>query len=307
MNRLKTQLGSLELQSPLMTASGTFGQDGSALQFLSQRELGAIVLKTVTPQPRHGNPPPRLFETPSGLLNSIGLENQGVEAFLNEVVPELGSEGIPIVANVGGESVDEFCQMVEAFGDLDCFQALELNLSCPNVGGGRLPFSTCEKAVHEVLDACRSLTKKPLWAKLSPNVTRIAPMAIAAEKAGADALTVGNTVLGLAVNWRTRKPELGVGYGGFSGPAIRPIAMRMVWETSQAVDIPVIGCGGISSAEDVLSFLVAGASSVQLGTAFFRNPSLFGEVSRQLTLLLEQEGASVSELSRSLEWPSSCS
>jgi dihydroorotate dehydrogenase (NAD+) catalytic subunit len=193
--------------------------------------------------------------------------------------------------------------MVEAFGELSCFQALELNLSCPNVGGGSLPFSTCPEAVAEVIRACRGLTDKPLWAKLSPNVTRIAPMATAAQEAGADGLTVANTVLGLAVNWKTRKPELGVGFGGYSGPAIRPIALRMVWEASQVVSIPVIGCGGISSADDVLSFLVAGASAVQLGTAFFRNPNLFTEVADELLQLLEAEKTSVSELVGTLEWP----
>ncbi|MFQ5749988.1 MAG: dihydroorotate dehydrogenase, partial [Planctomycetota bacterium] len=201
---LRTRIGSLELASPLLTASGTFGHDLAALEFLEAGDLGALVLKTVTPRPRPGNPPPRLVETPAGLLNSIGLENRGLDAFLEKTVPLLEAAPVPVIANAGGESPAEFEAMAAAFEGVSAVAGVELNLSCPNVQGGRLPFATSPEAVAEVVRGCRRRLQKPLWAKLSPNVTRIAPLAQAAEKAGADALTVANTLLGLVVDWRAR-------------------------------------------------------------------------------------------------------
>ncbi len=300
---LATRVGALELSSPLLTASGTFGHDGEATAFLEPGDLGALVLKTVTPRPRHGNRAPRLVETPCGLMNSIGLENRGVEAFLAENLGALERLPMPVVANAGGESVEEYAAMIRAFGPLDAFAAIEVNLSCPNVQGGSLPFSSSAEAVAEVVAACRALTDKPLWAKLSPNVTRIAPLAAAAEAAGADALTVCNTVLGLAVDWRQRKPALGAGFGGLSGPAVRPIAMRMVREASQAVSIPIVASGGAACADDVLQFLVAGASAVQIGTAGFREPSCVSRVAAELRRELAAEGLTAAELVGTLEWP----
>lgn len=300
---LATRVGALELSSPLLTASGTFGHDGEATAFLQPGDLGALVIKTVTPRPRHGNPPPRLVETPSGLMNSIGLENRGVEAFLAEHLPALERLPMPVVANAGGESVEEYCTMVRAFGGLDAFAAIEVNLSCPNVQGGSLPFSSSPEAVGEVVAACRAITDKPLWAKLSPNVTRIAPLAEAAEAAGADALTVCNTVLGLVVDWRRRRPALGAGFGGLSGPAVRPIALRMVREASQAVRIPIVASGGAACADDVLQFLVAGASAVQVGTSGFREPSAVSRIAAELREVLAAEGLTAAELVGSLEWP----
>ena len=300
---LATRVGALELSSPLLTASGTFGHDGEATAFLEPGDLGALVLKTVTPRPRHGNRAPRLVETPCGLMNSIGLENRGVEAFLAENLGALERLPMPVVANAGGESVEEYAAMIRAFGPLDAFAAIEVNLSCPNVQGGSLPFSSSAEAVAEVVAACRALTDKPLWAKLSPNVTRIAPLAAAAEAAGADALTVCNTVLGLAVDWRKRKPALGAGFGGLSGPAVRPIAMRMVREAFQAVSIPIVASGGAACADDVLQFLVAGASAVQIGTAGFREPSCVSRVAAELRRELAAEGLTAAELVGTLEWP----
>ena len=300
---LATRIGALELRSPLLTASGTFGHDGEATAFLGPGDLGALVLKTVTPRPRHGNPPPRLVETPAGLLNSIGLENRGVAAFLDQNLAALERLEMPVVANAGGETVEDFRAMVRAFGPLDAFAAIELNLSCPNVQGGSLPFSSSPEAVAEVVSACRELTTKPLWAKLSPNVTRIAPLAEAAEQAGADALTVCNTVLGLVIDWRRRKPALGAGFGGLSGPAVRPIALRMVREASQAVSLPVVASGGAACAGDVLQFLVAGASAVQIVTAGFREPSRISRIAAELRRELASEGVTAAELVGTLEWP----
>ncbi len=300
---LATRIGALELPSPLLTASGTFGHDGEATRFLRPGDLGALVLKTVTPRPRHGNRPPRLVETPSGLMNSIGLENRGVEAFLADHLGALEALELPVVANAGGESVEEYCQMVRAFGPLAAFDAIEVNLSCPNVQGGSLPFSSSPEAVAEVIGACRALTDKPLWAKLSPNVTRIAPLAEAAERAGADALTVCNTVLGLVVDWKSRRPALGAGFGGLSGPAVRPIAMRFVREAAEAVSIPIVASGGARCADDVLQFLVAGASAVQVGTAGFRDPSRISGIADELRRELAAEGLQASDLVGTLEWP----
>jgi len=301
--RLRTRVGSLELASPVLSASGTFGHDGAALSFPGPGGLGALVLKTITPRPRSGNPPPRLAETPAGLLNSIGLENPGLAAFLRDTAPGLAELPVPVVANAGGESVAEYEEVVAAFDAVPGIAAIELNLSCPNVQGGRLPFATSVDALGEVVAACRARTRKPLWAKLSPNVTRLAPLARAAEEAGADALTVANTLLGLAVDWRRRRPVLGAGLGGLSGPAVRPVALRLVWEVRQAVSLPIVASGGAASAEDVLAFLVAGASAVQVGTAVFRRPDLHRRITAALEQLLAGEECTVQELVGSLRWP----
>lgn len=302
---LATRIGRLELASPLLTASGTFGHDGEALRFLAPADLGAFVLKTVTPRPRPGNPPPRLVETPAGLLNSIGLENRGVEAFLAEALPRLERLEVPVVANAGGESVAEYREMARRFGAVAAFAAIEINLSCPNVQGGSLLFASSPEAVAEVVAAFRAETDKPLWAKLSPNVTRIAPLAQAAAAAGADALTVCNTLLGLVVDWRRRRPVLGAGYGGLSGPAVRPVAMRLVREAALAVDLPIIASGGAACADDVLQFLVAGASAVQIGTAAFREPVLIGRIAAELRRELGAAGLRAADLVGSLVWPAS--
>jgi len=299
---LQTSLGTLTLDSPLLTASGTFGHDSAALAFLEPGDLGALVLKTVTPEPRHGNPPPRMLEFTGGVMNSIGLENKGLDYWRLHVAPQLEQLAVPVVANAGGHCAAEYAQMVEAFDAMKGVAAIELNLSCPNVKGGT-QFSTDAVALAEVVRECRKLTTKPMWVKLSPNVGSIAPLAKAAEDAGADALTVCNTIVGMLVDWRTRKPRLGNGIGGMSGPAVRPVATRLVWESSNAVQIPVIASGGAESADDVLDYLVAGATAVQIGTASFRRPDVISRIAKDLRQILTVEDLKLADLLGTLQWP----
>lgn len=288
--RLAVRLGALRLRNPVMSASGTFGHGAEMQGFVPPSAMGALVLKTVTPHPRHGNPLPRIHETPAGMLNSIGLENKGIEVFLREGWPKLLALDVPLVMNIGGESEEEFSSIAKRLVGLPQLAAVEVNLSCPNVQGGRLPFATDPSAAHDAIAAVRSELNVPLFAKLSPNVARIAPIAEAVEKAGADAITAINTLLGLGLDWRRRKPHLATVVGGFSGPAIKPVALRMVRECSLAVKIPIIGCGGISCAEDVMEFLVAGASAVQVGTWSYVRPNGILEIVQDLSRLLDEEG-----------------
>lgn len=299
---LTTRIGALELASPLLTGSGTFGHDPAALAFLRAGDLGALVLKTVTPEPRPGNPNPRMCEFPGGVMNSIGLENKGLEYWREQVAPELAKTPVPVVANAGGHDLDGFAIMTEAFDAMQGVAAIELNLSCPNVRGGT-QFSTDPEALDRVVRACRARTRKPMWVKLSPNVGAIAPLARAAEGAGADALVVCNTVLGLLVDWRSRKPRLGNGYGGMSGPAVRPVATRLVWECHNAVGLPIVASGGATSADDVLDFVVAGATAVQVGTASFRRPDAISRIAADLRRLLAEEDLDLATLRGSLAWP----
>jgi dihydroorotate dehydrogenase (NAD+) catalytic subunit len=299
---LRTRVGSLELTSPLLTGSGTFGHDPAALRFLGPGDLGALVLKTVTPEPRQGNPAPRMAEFHGGVLNAIGLENKGLAYWRETVAPELAALPVPVVANAGGHSVDDYVTMTGAFDAMEGVAAIELNLSCPNVADG-IQFSTEVPALLEVVRACRAVTQKPLWVKLSPNVARIAPFARASEEAGADALTVCNTLIGMLVDWRARAPLIANGTGGMSGPAVKPLALRLVHESARAVSIPILASGGASTAEDVLEFTVAGATAVQVGTASFRRPDAISSIARELRELLEQEGTTLDELRASLRWP----
>ena len=299
---LRTAIGSLELDSPILTASGTFGHDPTALAFLQPGDLGALVLKTVTREPRFGNPPQRLAEFPGGLLNAIGLENKGLEYWRETVAPQLAAVPVPVVANAGGHSTADYVAMTAAFDAMAEVAAIELNLSCPNVEGGT-QFSTDVAALELVVQLCRAVTNKPLWVKLSPNVASIVPFAQAAEASGADALTVANTLIGMLVNWRTRRPVLANGTGGMSGPAVRPLVLRLVWETARAVTIPVIASGGASNAEDVLDYVVAGATAVQVGTAVFRRPGVISEIATDLRRLLQEENTCLQELRASLVWP----
>ena len=300
---LSTTIGSLSLRTPLLTGSGTFGHDASALSFLNPDDLGALVLKTVTPQPRPGNPNPRMAEYEGGILNSIGLENRGLHYWRDKVAPELAQIAVPVIANAGGHTLEEYVEMTIAFSEMEGVEGIELNLSCPNVEGGTR-FATDPIALAQVVAACRVVTEKPLWAKLSPNVESIVPFAQAAEQAGADALTVSNTFLGLLVDWRTRQPQLGRGFGGVSGSGIRPLALRFVYESAQAVEIPIVASGGAASAKDVLDFMVAGASAVQIGTATFRTPDLLSKIAHDLRALLKEDGSTIQTLIGSLEWPS---
>lgn len=287
----------LSLENPLMSASGTFGSGWEGRQFADLARVGALVSKTVTRRPRPGNPPPRIVETPAGMLNSIGLENRGVDAFVAETLPRMRELGPKVVVNVGGESTDEFVELAARFADAGV-DAIEVNLSCPNVQEGRLLFCIEPRLTETVIRQVRDVVPEaiPVLAKLSPNVTSIADIARAAEAGGADAITAINTLIGMAVDWRRRRPVLGRGIGGLSGPAIKPVALRMVWEVARAVAIPVVGVGGIATADDVLEFLVAGASAVQVGTANFVDPTRLVTLVDDLRTRLTEEETTVSQL-----------
>ena len=300
---LAVQFRRLLLPNPILVASGTFGYAREMQAFVDFHRLGGIIPKTVTPLPRPGNPPPRTVETASGMLNSIGLDNDGLDAFLVKHLPALLRLGAPLIVNIAGKTRDEFAQMaarLDAFPDI---AALELNISCPNVTGGT-DFGTDPEQTAAVVSGVRSACRFPILAKLTPNVTSVVPIAQAASEAGADAVSLINTFQGLVVDWRRRKPVLGNGLGGLSGPAIKPLALRIIWQVAQKVDVPIIGIGGIQSIDDVLEFLVAGATAVQVGTANFYNPTLSVQLVDQLHATLDEIGCrSVTEVVGTIQWP----
>jgi len=273
-----------------MVASGTFGYSREMAGLGDLRRLGAILPKTITQKPRAGNPPPRTVETCGGMLNSIGLDNDGIEAFVERQMPYLAGLGTAIVVSIAGKSYDEFVEMASRLEGVPGIAALELNVSCPNVSGG-VDFGTnpgiCEKVVAGVRNAC----SYPILAKLTPNVTDITAVARAAEAGGADAICLINTVLGMAIDWRRRRPRLGNVLGGLSGPAIKPVALRAVYQVAQVVDVPLVGIGGIASIDDCMEFLVAGATAVQIGTANFYNPRVSLQILDALPAALAELGA----------------
>ena len=287
---LQVQLGRLRLANPILVASGTFGYAREMAGMVTLDRLGGIVPKTITPLPRPGNAPPRTYETTGGMLNSIGLDNDGIEAFVENHLPYLASLGTAIIVSIAGKSRDEFVRMAGRLDGLPGVAALELNISCPNVSGG-VDFgtdpATCESVVAGVRGAC----SLPILAKLTPNVTDIRLIARAAEAGGADAVSLINTCLGMAINWRRRRPILGNVLGGLSGPAIKPIALRAVFQVARAVKVPVVGIGGIATLDDVMEFLVAGASAVQLGTVNFYNPTVSLQILDALPAALASLGA----------------
>lgn len=268
---LTVTLGRLHLRNPILVASGTFGYAREMAGVVDFTRLGGIVPKTVTRQPRIGNPPPRTVETPSGMLNAIGLDNDGIDHFIAHHFPYLRTLPTGIIANIAGKTEVEFFEMAEKIGREPGLAALELNLSCPNVSGG-VDFATDPAVTHRVVAGVRAVCPLPILAKLTPNVTNIVPIAQAAADAGADAVSLINTFIGMAINWRKRQPILGNVTGGLSGPAIKPLALRLVWQVANKVKVPIIGIGGISTIDDVMEFLVAGASAVQIGTANFFDP-----------------------------------
>ena len=271
---ISVKLGSLELSNPVMAASGTFGYGLEFIPFVDLNRLGGLCTKGLSLKPRIGNQVPRVFETASGMLNAIGLENVGLERFRDEKLPLLQEYKTRIVVNFFGETVAEYAEMAEQLSSLERVDALEMNISCPNVEEGGLAFSSNPQIVEQVVRAVRPMTQKFLIVKLSPNVANICEIARAAEGAGADAVSLVNTCVGMALDIETGKPFLANGSGGLSGPAIKPIALNMVYQVARAVSIPVIGIGGIRSAEDALEFLMAGASAVQVGTANFFDPAV---------------------------------
>jgi len=271
---LAVQLGALHLSNPILAASGTFGYGVEFAGLVDLNRLGGFVVKGLSAQPMNGAPPPRLVPTASGMLNAVGLQNVGVRAFVAEKLPALHGCRAAVIANAFGHSTEEYVEVIRVLEDAEGLAAYELNISCPNVKRGGMQYGSDPASTGEVVTAARQAAKRrPLWVKLSPNVTDIRPIAQAAEAAGADVLTVANTYLGMSIDPATRKSRLGNQTGGLSGPAIKPLTLRLVHEVSQVVKIPVVGLGGIESAEDAVEFLLAGASAVQVGTAHFANPS----------------------------------
>lgn len=269
---LRVDIGGLVLQNPVIAASGTYGVGREYDKLVDVKKLGAVCAKTITLKARTGNRPPRLWETPSGMLNSIGLQNDGVDAFIEKDLPFLEGLGIPVIVSIAGNTVDEYEKLAKMVGALGGVDAVELNISCPNVKAGGAVFGSDAGMAAEVTAKTRLATSKPLIVKLTPNVGDIASVAVACDRAGADAISLINTVLGMAVDIETGRPRLGAVVGGLSGPAIRPIAVRMVYQVAQAVDVPVIGMGGISGPADALEFIIAGATAVSVGTASFVDP-----------------------------------
>lgn len=284
--------GGLTLRNPVMTASGTFGYGREFSDFVNLQSLGAIVVKGISILPRSGNPPPRIVETTGGMLNAIGLENVGVEGFLRDKLPYLRELGTPVVVNILGDSLDDYACLAEILNDISGISALEVNISCPNVKRGGVAFGTDPEMVKAVTKVVKAKSNLPVIIKLSPNVTDITVTARAAEEGGADAVSLINTLIGMAIDHRTRTPRLANVIGGLSGPAIKPVALRMVWQTAKAVKIPVIGIGGIMNAEDALEFLIAGAAAVQIGTANLVNPDTTERVVEGITSYLQESGCS---------------
>jgi dihydroorotate dehydrogenase (NAD+) catalytic subunit len=290
MPNLSVTLGRLQLRNPVLVASGTFGYAREMADVVDFTRLGGVIPKTVTRQLRAGNPPPRTVETPSGMLNAIGLDNDGIEHFISHHLPYLRSLPTAIIANIAGKTEQEFVEMAEMIGREAGLAALELNLSCPNVSGG-VDFAVDPETTQRVVQRVRAVCPLPLIAKLTPNVTDIVPIAQAAADGGADAVSLVNTFVGMAVDWRRRRPILGNVTGGLSGPAIKPLALRLVWRTARSVKIPIVGVGGIATLDDVMEFLVAGASAVQMGTVNFYDPTASVRVVEALPAALTQLSA----------------
>lgn len=299
--RLAVEIAGIKMNTPVMGASGTFGFGMEYQDFLDLHEVGAVFSKGITPQPRAGNPGVRIAETPSAMLNSIGLENPGLEVFKRDILPQAAQLPTAFIVNISAGTVEEYGEMAAAL-DVDGVDGLEVNISCPNVKEGGIVFGTDPKAAAAVTASVKQHTHKPVIVKLSPNVTSIATMAQAVEAAGADCISLINTLMGMAIDIRRRRPLLGNVTGGMSGPAVKPIALRMVWQVAQAVSIPVIGLGGITSAEDAIEFLLAGASGVQVGAQNFQDPGVIAKITQGLDEYLAQNGLQhVSELVGALE------
>ncbi len=275
---LSVEIGGLILKNPVITASGTFGYGNELNQLINLSSLGAIIVKGLSLEPMPGNPPPRIVETPCGILNSIGLANVGIKAFIKEKLPALHKIKTPIIANIYGHSMSEYAKITKIIEDTEKIAALEVNISCPNVEKGGMAFGTDSYTAAKVTEHVKKNTTKPVIVKLTPNVTDITSIAVAVESAGAQALSVTNTILGMAVDVPTRKPKLANIIGGLSGPAIKPLALYLVYKVANRVKIPVIGLGGIMNYEDALEFLIVGATAIQIGTATFVNPKTAIEV-----------------------------
>ncbi len=285
----------LLLGNPVMTASGTFGYGTEYAELVDIQRLGAIVCKGTTLEPKDGNPQPRLKETPSGLLNSIGLQNIGVEAMIKEKAPMWASWKVPVIVNIAGESVEDYARVASRLDGVTGVSGLEVNIGCPNVKAGGMEFGKDPEAAAAVTKAVKAATSLPIIVKLTPNVTDIVEIALAVSEAGANAICLINTLRGMAIDTAARKPALGNVYGGLSGPAIKPVALSMVYQAAKETRVPIVGCGGISSAEDALEFIMAGASAVEVGTIQFVNPRALIDVLEGIERFMQKEG--VTELS----------
>ncbi|MEW6440931.1 MAG: dihydroorotate dehydrogenase [bacterium] len=304
MPNTSVSIAAVALKNPVMTASGTCGYGEELAGFFDLSRLGALVVKGISVLPRPGNPPPRIVETCGGMLNAIGLQNVGFEAFVRDCLPGLRQVRTALIVNILGESEEEYALLAESLGGQDGVAAIEVNVSCPNVKRGGLSFGADPEALERLVRTIRTRTARPLLVKLSPNVTDVVDMALRAEDAGADGLTLINTLRGMAIDLSSRSPSLGTVVGGLSGPAIKPVALRMVWEVSRRVRIPVVGVGGILTAEDALEFLVCGATAVQVGTAHFRSPTACIDVIEGIDAYLTAHGiGDVRELIGSLKVP----
>lgn len=298
---LNVNIGGIEMRNPVMTASGTFGYGNEYANFVDLNRLGAIVVKGVTSVPWPGNPMQRIMETPSGMLNAIGLQNVGVEGFISEKLPYLRDFDVPVIVNVCGKTTTEYLTVIKKLNEVEGIAGVELNISCPNLECGGMSFGVDAKLAYQLVTEVRAITDLPVLVKLSPNVTDITVIAGAVEDAGADALSAINTLLGMAINAETRAPELANVTGGLSGPAIKPVALRLVWEVFKTVSIPIVGMGGIMTATDAVEFFIAGASAVAIGTANFVNPQASVEVVAGIHDYLQNAGLeSIGELVGSL-------
>ncbi|MDI6709398.1 MAG: dihydroorotate dehydrogenase [Bacillota bacterium] len=285
---LSVEIAGIRMKNPVMTAAGTFGTEYAP--FVDLNRLGALALKTITLEAREGNPPPRVAETPAGMLNAVGLQNPGVERFVAEILPPLVELDTPLIVSIAGATVDEYGRLAARLETARGIAALEVNISCPNVRAGGIAFGTVPEMAAEVIRTVRANTSRPVIAKLSPNVTDIAAVALAVAKAGADALSLINTVLGMAIDIRTRRPILASVFGGLSGPAVKPIALRAVWQVYKAVRLPIIGMGGITTGADAVEFFLAGATAVAVGTANIVNPKATVDVLQGIEEYLKREG-----------------
>lgn len=290
---LAVSCGGVDFRNPVLTASGTFGYGKEFEQLMDLRAIGGLVTKGISPQPRFGNATPRICETAAGMLNSIGLENVGVDGFREEKLPYLRTCGAKVIVNFFGTTFDEYVACGEALGRLDGVDALEMNVSCPNIKAGGIEFGTEPRVLGELVKACRAVVKKPLWIKLTPNTADIVALARACADNGADALSIINTITGMAIDARTRRPKIATIFGGLSGPAIKPIALRMVYQVRRAgVPLPISGIGGVRTGQDAIEFFLAGATTVQVGTESFVNPAAAERVVRDIERFCRAQGVS---------------
>lgn len=299
---LKVNIGGLEMKNPVMTASGTFGYGIEYADFVNLEDIGGIIVKGTTLNPREGNDYPRMVETPSGMLNCVGLQNKGVDYFCKNIYPQIKDINTNMIVNVSGSCPEDYAECAARINELDNIPAIELNISCPNVKAGGMAFGVTTEGASQVVKAVREAYKKPLIVKLSPNVTSITDIALAVQDAGADAVSLINTLMGMVIDIEKRKPILSIATGGMSGPAVRPVAVRCVWQVAKAVNIPVVGLGGIMNAHDAIEFLLAGASAIEIGTANFIDPTVTVKVAQGINDWLDRHGCkSVTEIIGQLE------